>query len=667
MSNLTAQAFSEAPTKRSFGTEDIARVKALDQLAISPDGTKLVFHITEPSPTPGLQEGALWILDLELRHASLLFSEQHDDSRPRWSPDGSKLAFLRSDEGVTQLHILPTKKGQVCSLTELINGVGDYQWAPDGNSIAFTSAVPSNKITPPAGVRIFTRADYRANGGNDDFAVAQIWVVDVTANCVPTPARQLTHQATNTTLAFWSSDGNAVFFTTDDTVEAYYGGGKSTLRSVVLSSGEQGMTRALKIPGTGEDLASAPELIPSPDGSKVAFTLRNPEAPPEFAQDDIFVMDLASGVTVNVTADYDREMGASGLMWKNDHRLITINNDFGNANLVEVDIANHQIYPLWLGDRVVESFHFSRAANRLIAVASDFITPPELYLVGEGGGIQLGATNQHIRDERSLTKPEAITYQRAGGGTIHGYLHKPPVVDPHQKYPLIVWAHGGPYSWWNSAFDGDIQAMAAAGYFVMYINPRGSASYGQAFASALADKWPGPEYEDTMSGVDYLLSRPEIDAGRLGIAGGSAGGILTDWAITHTDRFAAAVSISSIADNSLYWFLGDQPDMAAPNIHPWLDMKDRELSPITHGLNVKTPTLFMAGTRDRRTPPATGSELMFMLLKHLRVPTALIEFEGAGHVIRGGDDARHRGLSIHYLLRWMDHHLKGQSAPEFQM
>lgn len=607
------------------------------------------------------------MMDLRSRNASPLFSGQYDDSRPRWSPDGSKLAFLRSDEGVTQLYVMTPEKGQVCSITEQIGGVGDYQWSPDGKSIAFTSAVPSNKISPPPGVRIFTRADYRSDGVNDAFSAAQIWVIDVNDHCIPSSSRQLTHQATDTTLAFWSNDGSEVFFTTDDSVEVYYGGGKSTLRSVLLSNREPGMTRALKIPGTSEDLASAPELIPSPDGSKVAFTLGNPDAPPEFAQDDIFVMDLASGVTVNATADYDREMGAFGLMWENDDRLITINNDFGNANLVEVDIASHQVYPLWIGKRVVESFHLSRGTNRLVAVASDFITPPELYLVSEGDGIQLGATNQRIRDERTLTKPELITYQGAGGGTIHGYLHKPPAVDPHQKYPLIVWAHGGPYSWWSSAFDGDIQAMAAAGYFVMYINPRGSASYGQVFASALANKWPGPEYEDTMAGVDYLLSRPEIDADKLGIAGGSAGGILTDWAITHTDRFAAAVSISSIADNSLYWFLGDQPDMADPNIQPWLNKKDRELSPITHGLKVKTPTLFMAGTRDRRTPPATGSELMFMLLKHLRVPTALIEFEGAGHVIRGGDDARHRGLSIHYLLRWMDHHLKGQSAPEFQM
>ncbi len=669
MSTSHANASTQALQKRVFKTEDIAKVKDLGELAVSPDGTTLIFQITELNAAGDQRDGTLWKSNLKERRISRLFQSQHDDSMPAWSPDGSKLAFLRADEGAAQLHILDLSGGQVCSLTGLENGVDDYRWSPDGRSIAFTSdvAIEQAPLSPP-GVRIITRADFRAEeGGSDSAALSQIWVVAVDSLCNTHVPRQLTQAPTATTLAFWSIDSSSILFTTNDTLEAYYGGGTSTLRSVALIDAQQLVVRPLKLPGTNADMDVAPQLYLSPDGSKIAFSIGNPEAPSDFAQDDIFVINLVTGETTNMTAGYDREVGGDGLMWLDERRLISVNSDASDANLIELDILTQTVRPLWVGSHVVQSFHISQDGKRLIAVASSFLSPPELYDVADGNGTQISEINRHIRDELLLTAPEAITYEGPGGETIHGYLHKPPMLNASQKYPLIVWAHGGPYSWWSSAFDGDIQAMAAAGYFVLYVNPRGSMSYGQAFASALAGKWPGPEYDDTMAAVDYVLARPEIDAEKLGIAGASAGGILTDWAITHTSRFGAAVSISSVADNSLYWFLGDQPDMADRDKYPWLDERDKALSPITHGLNVSTPTLFISGTRDYRTPSSVGSELMFQLLKHLRVPTALIQFEGAGHVVRGSADARHRGLSIDYLLRWMDLHLKGKVAPEFQV
>ncbi len=669
MSTSHLVASTQATEKRIFKTEDIARVKELGELAISPDGTTLIFQVTELNGDGDQREGALWKMSLKERRASKLFPDQHDDSMPAWSPDGSKLAFLRADEGATQLHVLDLTRGLVCSLTDLENGVNDYRWSPDGQNIAFTSAVAiAQAPVPPPGVRIITRADFRSEEvGGGTASLPQIWVVAVDSHCGTQTPRQLTQASVAATLAFWSVDSRSILFTTNDTMEAYYGAGTSTLRSVALIDGQQSVVRPFKVPGTSTDMEAAPQLYLSPNGSKVAFSMGNPEAPSDFAQDDVFVMDMVTGETTNITVGYDREVGGDGLMWRDDRRLISIKSDAGNANLIELDILTQKVRPLWIGRHVVQSFHLAQESNRLIAVASSFVSPPELYEVADGTGMQISEINRHIRDELLLTAPEEITYEGPGGETIHGYLHQPAMLTASQRYPLIVWAHGGPYSWWSSAFDGDIQAMAAAGYFVLYVNPRGSMSYGQVFAGSLAGEWPGPEYDDTMAGVDYVLAHHEIDAEKIGIAGGSAGAILTDWAITHTNRFGAAVSISSVADNSLYWFLGDQPDMADPDKYPWLDEKDKARSPITHGLDVSTPTLFMSGTRDYRTPSSVGSELMFKLLKHLRVPTALIQFEGAGHVIRGSNDARHRGLSIHYLLRWMDLHLKGRAAPEFQV
>lgn len=616
------------------------------------------------------RENELWIMDLDKRQAAPLFEASINDSNPAWSPDGASLAFLRHQDDTMQLYLRSDNGGTVCALTALKSGVDDFSWSPDGLKIAFTSAVQARSDIPdaPPGVRIFTRANYR-NGNNytDESTLSQIWVVDVSASCNSPNPRQITQAATSATLSFWSNDAKTVFFTTNDTIEAYYGGGKSSLRSVTVADGAESLIRALREPGSGEDIATAPALVPSPDGRKVAFTYGSPDTPSDFAQDDIFVMDLQTGVTSNVTAGYDREAGGDGFAWLDDRHIIAVGYDMGNTDLIKVDIDNLRVTPVWTGDREVRDFRLAARANRLIAVASDFVTPPELYEVKDGEGVRLTSFNRHLQAELALTRPEAISFKGPGGQMIHGWLQRPPAFDPVNKYPLIVWAHGGPYAHWSSGFNADVQAMAAAGYLVMYVNPRGSSSYGQDFASALAGIWPGPEYDDIMAGVDFLISRPYVDETRIGIAGGSAGGILTDWAITRTQRFKSAVSISDIADNYSYWFVGDQPDFNYSDKQPWLDKDEIGRSPITHGLNITTPTLFISGTRDFRTPASAGGEMMFRLLKYLRVPTALIQFDGAGHVIHGSPDPRHQGLSIYYLLRWMDKHLNKEPFPESEV
>ena len=190
-------------------------------------------------------------------------------------------------------------------------------------------------------------------------------------------------------------------------------------------------------------------------------------------------------------------------------------------------------------------------------------------------------------------------------------------------------------------------------------------SYGQRFASALNDHFPGRDFEDVMKMVDEIVKRPYIDSGKLGITGSSAGGILTDWAITHTSRFKAAVSISDIADFSAYWFVGDQPYLIKENDEaPWNTARIRAQSPITYWKNITTPTMFISGSEDFRTPSSAGGEMLFRTLKYLRIPTALVRFKGAGHSIYGSSDARHYGLTTYYTLRWMNDQLKGIKVPE---
>ncbi|RTE75759.1 hypothetical protein BHE90_009800 [Fusarium euwallaceae] len=650
--------------KRTVKTDDIAKLTSLDDLVLSPDGSQAIFGRSDLDNTGKRRKDTFWLLDVTTKTAKpFLENEEHEGlSHIVWSPTGDTIGLLLAKDGPPQLHVVSTSGTGLKHLTCLPDGVEEFLWSPDGRQIAILSVIPEED-TLPDGVTISTRADFRT--GDEPFKSACIYMVDSSGKDAP---RHVMSASLSITLSFWSSNGKALYYTVDEAVEPYYGNTTSSLVSVSITDGLQLTKTHLTVPGKSESLGAAPTFVPSPDGTRVAFSIGNPDAPSDFAQDEIFVIDLATGDTGRVTDGYDREVGGDGFEWLDNDRLIAINSDHGNANLVEIHVHSHTVTPWWTGQRVVSSFAYARQGKRLLAIASDFTSPGEIYDVSRREKpTVITSINNRLSDGLLLTKPEVILYQGPSGDTIHGYLHKPPSFDPTQKYPMITLAHGGPYAWWSSAYNGDIQAMAAAGYLVFYPNPRGSMSYGQAFASALADKWPGPEYDDIMAGVDHLVTRPYVDGAKLGISGASAGGTLTDWAITHTDRFGAAVSISDIADLLAYWFLGDQPDMEDQAKKPWLDPKDKKLSPITYGHQAKTPTLFMMGTRDVRTPAAAGGEMMFMLLKHLRVPTALIRFEGAGHAIFRSRDARHPGLAVHYLLRWMDLHLKGVPAPEFDV
>ncbi|KAK2685153.1 hypothetical protein QWA68_016433 [Fusarium oxysporum] len=524
-----------------------------------------------------------------------------------WSPTGDTIGLLIAKNGPPQLHAVSTSGKEFRSLTSLPDGVEEFLWSPDGRRIAI-----QRRTLFQTGSR----------------SLPELIFVPETNHS------ELMSTDSSITLSFWSSDGQALYYTVDEAVEPYYGGATPSPVSISIADGSQLTTTPLTVPGENESLGSAPTFVPSPDGAHIAVSIGNPEVPSDFDQDEIFVMELSTGAIETVTDKYDREVGGNGFEWLDNDRLIAINSDQVNANLVQIDVCNHTVTPWCTGQRVVSSFAYARQGKQLLAIASDFTTPGEIYDISVPGKTAIiTSINKHLSDQLLLTKPEEVRYQGPSGDTIHGYLHKPANFDPTQKYPMITLAHGVPYAWWSSAYNGDIQAIAAAGYLVFYPNPRGSMSYGQAFATALADEWPGPEYDDIMAGVDHLVTRPYVDGTKLGISGASVGGTLTDWAITHTDHFCAAVSISDIADLLTYWFLGDQPDMEDQAEQPWLDPEGKTLSPITYGHQVKTPTLFMMGTRDIRTPSAVGGEMIFMLLKHLRVPTALIRFDGAGYAI----------------------------------
>ena len=249
-------------------------------------------------------------------------------------------------------------------------------------------------------------------------------------------------------------------------------------------------------------------------------------------------------------------------------------------------------------------------------------------------------------------------------------MQKPPDFSATKKYPLILNIHGGPHAAYGYIFEHEFQWMAAKGYVVLYPNPRGSTTYGQDFGNVIQYHYPGDDYKDLMAGVDEVLKRGYIDRKKLGVTGGSGGGLLTNWVVGHTDRFAAAVAQRDIASWADWWYTADftlfQPNwFKAPPFEDEEDFKAR--SPITYIKNVKTPMMFILGEADYRTPPGAGGEEMFRALKFRKIPTVMVRFPNESHELSRSGQPWHRVERLQHIVGWFDHWLLGVPKPEYEV
>jgi len=283
---------------------------------------------------------------------------------------------------------------------------------------------------------------------------------------------------------------------------------------------------------------------------------------------------------------------------------------------------------------------------------------------------RLASLNDAVFSNINLTEPEEVWYTSFDGKRIQAWLQKPPAFDAQKKYPLILDIHGGPHTAYGYVFDHEFQWMAAKGYVVLYPNPRGSTSYGQEFGNIIQYRYPGDDYKDLMAGVDEVIKRGYIDTNKLGVTGGSGGGLLTNWTIGQTTRFAAAVSQRDIANWADWWYSADftlfQPNwFKAP---PFEDPEDyRARSPITYIKNVKTPLMLILGESDYRTPPGAGGEEMFRALKFRKIPTVMVRFPNESHELSRSGQPWHRVERLEHIVGWFDHWLMGVPKPEYEV
>ena len=702
---LTVKLFSSAVpqgVKRPITDKDLFAFNWVANAQVSPDGTRVAFvRVTVDEKRTGYNT-SIWVVAIDGSAEPTRLTAGTQDQSPRWSPDGKQLAFLRSVEKdgkpePPQLYILQMTGGEPWPITRLPKGAKSPAWSPSGKAILFNSRTNTEDLrleeTKKKGldehesdVRIITRAIYRFDneGYADDKHPEHIWTVAVPSspeqNVEP---KQLTTGPFDEHNARWSPDGSRIYFSSVRVSEPYYDPDVLTIYWIASAGGEIHKVTSMA--------ATFGAMAISPDGRQIAIEAA-PSKPVLFYSENhsyvvsadggiprlipTFDHEIGSGNCSTILGDMEPPRGEEGFspIWQPDGSAVYERVSIGGTNnVMRFEIPGGQVIPFTTGNHNIFEIAADPQVSHIVAILSTPDSLLDLYNISSPAHpIRLTHFNDQLFSQLEISEPEDIKYKSFDGKEIEAWVYRPPDFDPHKKYPLILNIHGGPMCAYGFTFFHEFQWMAAKGYVVLAPNQRGSSNYGQGFGNITQYKYPGDDYKDLMAGVDELLRRGYIDEKRLGVTGGSGGGILTNWAITRTNRFAAAVSQRDVADMAGFWYTSDRRAFIfVPSWFrgaPWQDPQDfAARSPITHVASVKTPLMLILGEDDFIAPPGAGGEQMFRALKFLRVPTVMIRFPGESHELSRSGQPWHRVERLENILNWFDKYLSGKPMPQYDV
>jgi len=663
----TAAAAADLPQARRFHSIDVFQLEYADDVQISPDGARIVYVRVSYDIMTDRARRNLWLVNADGTNNRPLRSEAKNFSSPRWSPDGTRLAYVSAAEGSPQLYVRWMDSGQTALLTNLVEAPGAIAWSPDGKSIAFTQLVPVKKpplATPPEKpegaqwappVKVIDSVVYRADG--EGYLEAGFQHVFIVSSEGGTP-RQLTDGEFNDAgpLSF-TPDSRRVVFSANRGEDWERNPQDSNVFTVDIAN----LALVQLTTRYGQD--NSP--VVSPDGRKIAY-LGFDDRLQGYQVTHLYVMDVDGNNSRVVTGSFDFDV--ENPRWAADSRGLYFAFDERGVKKLGLVSLDGKVRTLADGvggtdlGRPYTSGMYSVARNGRVAFTHNTVSSPsDVATVAAGGGVRvLTALNADLFGNKTLGNVRELTWKSTHDQRdIQGWVITPPDFDPAKKYPMILEIHGGPFTAYGPNYTTELQLMAAAGYVVLYTNPRGSTSYGEEFGNLIHHAYPGNDYDDLIAGVDALIAQGNVDPENLFVTGGSGGGVLTAWIVGKTDRFRAAVVAKPVINWSSFALTSDVTSFFYKywfGAYPWEQPEQYwKRSPLSLVGNVKTPTMLLTGEADFRTPIGE-SEQYYQALKLRNVDTLMVRIPEASH----GMVSRPSNLiaKVDNILAWFEKYRK---------
>jgi dipeptidyl aminopeptidase/acylaminoacyl peptidase len=641
---------------------DVYKLRWADDPRISPDGRMVAFVAWQIDREANDYVGSIWLVPLDgSAEPRRLTRGEKQDVSPRWSPDGSWLAFCSNREGkAKQLYVLPADGGEPLRLTDLAEDVGEVVWSPDGSRLAFSARARNPEYEEEDARRRRPRRFDRLWYKLDD----EGWIGDRRRHLFTVPAdgsdppAQLTSGDFENGYPAWSPDGRQIAFSSSRRERWDV----ELLRDIFVVDAHGGEPERLN----GEDgWYEAPAW--SPDGATIAcrFSPGGFDSP---RHGQIGVLDVATGGLRVLTASLDRNCAPypeiREPVWDGETLLFVVE-DSGNNVLYRVRADGAEPPGRVVDEAWVTAYDC--VGGRIAHAATTPTSPPEIF----AGDRRLTEVSAPFTSAVELAEPERFTAVSADGAEVEAWIMRPLGFEPGQRYPVLLNIHGGPFSLYGNRFFDEFQVYARAGYAVVYSNPRGSSGYSEEWGRAIRGPieggpgWGSVDYADLMAVMDEALERFDFcDSDRLGVLGGSYGGYMTSWIVGHTDRFQAACSERSVNNFLLeggssdlgYFFKAIVGEFwfRAPDVY-------LDLSPSKYAENITTPLLIVHSEDDLRCPLGHAEDL-FSILRLLDRDVELVIFPAESHNLSRTGSPAHREMRFEAILDWFERKLAGEDS-----
>ena len=631
-------------------------------VSISPDGSSVVFAISNPDVTSGNLNNSLWIKNLKSPDsAPRVLTNGNSDANPKFSPNGSSIAFIRTDStGINQIWLLQMSGGEAAMITSLKENVRDFSWKPDSLGFAAVSDVSPDYANgnehDETDVVSITRIRYR----HDELrwrgdSGTQIFDVDISTR----ESKQLTSDDGDQGIPSWSPDGSKLAFISDAMPDRDFHA-ENEVRVLELSSG--------KIDSWSKGLADACSVTWLPDGDSLAVIGSEDFRLHSYYQGSIYILKPDSN-PIRITDNNVAPIGGSHpaktgspLIIDPDGTILFAGQSGAESHIYRAKIGESgQKEIVNLGGQLT-ACEFGDTHNQFACIYSTPERSPEVFqgTLSDDSLHMVSDLNTEYFSNRLIGTTERFSINRSGLD-IESVLLYPANFDPSKKYPLVVNIHGGPHGLFANSFDITRQLLSSNGYFVLAVNPRGTSTYGKEYMLPVLGDWGGEDYNDIMAALDHVCHEDYIDTERLAVTGYSYGGFMSSWVIGHTDRFKCAVIGAPVTNIASFYGTADigvnfgerQMGGSRPDNKEEYDFR----SPLNYAENVDTPALLMHGDADYRVP-ISQSEEYFVTLKRLGKIVEFVRFPGQNHGLMRNGDLKMRKEYLARMLSWIDTYTK---------